>query len=144
MKIREIMTTDVRTCKTDDSLQTAAAIMSDLNVGVVPVVHKENHLQGIITDRDIVVRACAKGMDVNTTLVSDCMTSAVVTVNPETDAHEAAELMANQQIRRLCVVENGRLVGIVAIGDMAVIGIHENEAGFALSEISEPARPEAH
>ncbi|HEU4962289.1 MAG TPA: CBS domain-containing protein [Bacilli bacterium] len=144
MKIRELMTTDVRTCKTDDSLQQAAAIMADLDVGVVPVVHKENHLQGIITDRDIVVRACAKGMDINTTVCSDCMTSAVVTVNPETDAHEAADLMANQQIRRLCVVEDGRLVGIVALGDMATIGIHENEAGFALSEISEPARPEMH
>jgi CBS domain-containing protein len=144
MKIRELMTTDVRTCAPEDSLQQAAALMSDLDVGIVPVAEGGNKLHGVITDRDIVVRAVAKGMDINSTKVSDCVSGKVVTISPEATADEAAKLMADNQVRRLPVVENNKLCGIVAIGDLAVVGIHENEAGFALSEISEPSRPEMH
>jgi CBS domain-containing protein len=144
MKIRELMTQDVRTLKPDATLQEAAQLMADLDVGVIPVCTQGDHLQGIITDRDIVVRAVAKGMDINSAKINDCMTARVITCTPESSADEAAKLMAEQQIRRLPVVEDGRLCGIVALGDLAVVGIHENEAGFALSEISEPARPELH
>lgn len=144
MKIRELMTTDVRTCRPEDTLQQAAQMMSDLDVGIIPVAESGNKLQGVITDRDIVVRAVAKGMDINSTKISDCMSGKVVSVSPEATAQEAAKLMADNQVRRLPVVENNQLVGVCAIGDLAVVGIHENEAGFALSEISEPARPELH
>ncbi|MGZ4106379.1 MAG: CBS domain-containing protein [Tumebacillaceae bacterium] len=144
MKIRELMTTDVQTCAPEDTLQRAAAMMSDLDVGIIPVAEGGNKLHGVITDRDIVVRAVAKGMDINSTKVSDCVSGKVVTISPEATADEAAKLMADNQVRRLPVVENNKLCGIVAIGDLAVVGIHENEAGFALSEISEPARPEMH
>lgn len=144
MKIRELMTKDVRTLKTEHTLQEAAQAMADLDVGIVPVCNQGDHLQGVITDRDIVVRAVAKGMDINTAKINDVMSPAVVTVTPEQSAQDAARLMADHQVRRLPVVEDGRLVGICAIGDLAVVGIHENEAGFALSEISEPARPEMH
>jgi len=144
MKIRELMTTEVETCAPNDSLQRAAALMSDLDVGIIPVVENGRKVSGVITDRDIVVRAVAKGMDVNTQQVSDCMSPSVVSVAPDATADEASKLMADHQIRRLPVVENGKLIGIVAIGDLAVIGIHENEAGRALSEISEPARPDLH
>ena len=138
MKIRELMTHEVESCSTDDTLQRAAAVMSDTGVGIIPIVTSGNKLEGVLTDRDIVVRAIAKGMDTNTTKVSECMSERVVSCSPETDAHEAARLMANNQIRRLMVVEDGKLCGVCSLGDMAVIGIHENEAGFALSEISEP------
>ncbi|MFD2169447.1 CBS domain-containing protein [Tumebacillus lipolyticus] len=138
MKIRELMTTDVQCCAPDASLQQAAQIMADIDVGIVPICSANDRLEGCVTDRDIVIRAVAKGMDVNTTRVGECMSSAMVSCSPEQTAQEASNLMADHQIRRLPVVENGRLVGIVALGDLAVVGIHENEAGFALSEISEP------
>jgi CBS domain-containing protein len=144
MKIRELMTTDVETCNPNDSVQRAAQIMSDLDVGIVPVCKEGQRLEGVVTDRDIVLRIVAKGMDVNTAKINDCYSDNVISVSPETDAHEAAKLMATSQVRRLPVVENGQLVGICAIGDLAVVGIHEDEAGFALSEISEPASPELH
>ena len=140
MKIRELMTQDLETCSMDDTLQRAATIMADTGVGIIPVITSGNNLEGVVTDRDIVVRAVAKGMDTNTTKVSDCMTENVVSCSPEMDAHEAARLMADNQIRRLMVVEDGKLCGVCSLGDLAVIGIHEDEAGFALSEISEPDR----
>jgi CBS domain-containing protein len=97
---------------------------------------------GVITDRDIVLNVVAEGKDVNTTQIANCMTSSVITGSPDMDVHEASDLMADHQIRRLPVVENGRLVGIVAIGDLATVSIHANEAGHALSEISEPSHPQ--
>lgn len=144
MKIRELMTTDVRSVQMGSTLQEVAQQMEALDVGIIPVA-TNNRLDGVITDRDIVVRAVAKGMDINATTASECMSTGVITVTQDTDAHEAAKLMATHQIRRLPVVDgDNNLTGIVAIGDLAVVGIHENEAGFALSEISEPTRPDAH
>lgn len=140
MKLRDLMTTNVRTCQTKDTVVEAAKIMRSIDVGIVPVVERDK-LAGVITDRDICLNVVAEGKDVNTTLIENCMTSSVITGTPDMDAHKAADLMADHQIRRLPVVEDGRLVGIVAIGDMATISIHENEAGHALSEISEPSQP---
>ena len=144
MKIRELMTKNVRALKAEHTLQEAAQLMSDLDVGIIPIAEQGGKLQGVITDRDIVVRAVAKGMDINSTRISDCMTGKVVTVTEDQTAKDAARIMADNQIRRLPVIsENNALVGIIAIGDLAVVGIHENEAGLALSEISEPARPDS-
>jgi CBS domain-containing protein len=134
MKIKEIMTTDVRAVSANDSISEAANIMKQLDVGAVPVL--DNHLLvGIITDRDLVLRAVAEGKNADER-VSTIMTKNITTVSPDTDVHKAADLMASQQIRRLPIVENGRLVGIVSIGDMAVEDIFENEAGEALHTIS--------
>jgi CBS domain-containing protein len=134
MKIKEIMTTDVRAVSANDSISEAANIMKQLDVGAVPVL--DNHLLvGIITDRDLVLRAVAEGKN-SDERVSTIMTKNITTVSPDTDVHKAADLMASQQIRRLPIVENGRLVGIVSIGDMAVEDIFENEAGEALHTIS--------
>jgi len=143
LKLRNLMTTNVRTCRVDSSVAEAARIMTDLNVGFVPVVDSHEHVTGVITDRDIVLRCVAHGHGADGR-ISTYMSEPVVTCTPETDAHEAAELMARSQIRRLCVVEGRRLVGVVALGDLAVQKIHVNEAGDALSSISEPARPGAH
>lgn len=141
MKLRELMTNNVQICSPQDTIVQAAKTMRSIDVGIVPVVQGDK-LVGVITDRDIVLNAVAGGKDVNSTRVENCMTSSVITGTPDMDAHKAADLMADHQIRRLPVVENGRLVGIVAIGDLATISIHENEAGHALSEISEPSQPQ--
>jgi len=144
LQIRELMTSDVKTLGPEATLQEAAQAMTDLDVGIIPITNGVK-LAGVITDRDIVVRAVAKGMDINSTLVRDCVSEDVVAVTPQTSAHEAADLMAEHQIRRLPVVDdNNNLMGIVAIGDLAILGKYENEAGHALSEISEPDRRDAH
>ena len=134
MKVKQIMTTDVRTVSPNDTIAKAASIMGQLNVGSVPVTDN-NRVVGIVTDRDIVLRSVAMGKDVNQK-VSDIMTTNVKCIDPETDVHTAADIMAENQVRRLPVVESGRLVGIVAIGDLAVENIFENEAGEALHNIS--------
>ena len=134
LKIKEIMTTDVRTISANDSISEAANIMKQLDVGSVPVVDN-NLLVGIITDRDLVLRALAMGKNAQER-VSNIMSKNITTVTPEDDVHKAADIMASKQIRRLPIVENDRLVGIVSIGDMAVEDIFENEAGEALHTIS--------
>lgn len=137
------MTTDVRTCTPDTSVVDVARTMAEINAGFVPVVDG-GKVVGVITDRDIVLRAVAKGADPKTTYARDCMTKPAVTVSPDIDAREAADIMAEKQIRRLVVVEGGRVVGVVALGDIATVDVHVDEAGRALSDISEPARPGAH
>lgn len=134
LKIRELMTTDVRTVTPDTTIKDAANIMNTVDVGSVPVVDN-NKLVGIVTDRDIVVRSVAKGQDPNQK-VCDVMTKDIKCITPDTDVHEAADIMAKRQIRRLPVVDNGNLVGIVSIGDLAVEGKYEDEAGEALHDIS--------
>lgn len=140
MRLRDLMTTDVRTCAPDTPVSEVARIMEEAGCGFVPVVDG-GRVAGVITDRDIVLRAVARGRDIRTTTARECMTSPAVTVGPDTDAHAAADLMADKQIRRLCVVDGGRLVGVVALGDLATERIHVDEAGEALSSISEPAQP---
>jgi len=134
LKIKEIMTTDVRTVSANDSISEAANIMKQLDVGAVPVVDN-NILVGIVTDRDLVLRGLAVGKNSNER-VSNIMTKDITTVTPDMDIHKVADIMASKQIRRLPIVENNQLVGIVSIGDMAVEDIYENEAGEALHTIS--------
>lgn len=139
MKIRELMTTDVITCSPSTAITQVAKYLKENDMGSIPVV-EDHRLLGIITDRDIVIRCVAVGRDPEKTNCEDCMTKNPVTVTPETDAHEAARLMSSEQVRRLPVVENGKLVGICALGDLAVIDLHIDEAGEALSGISEQSR----
>ncbi|SHI60721.1 CBS domain-containing protein [Lutispora thermophila] len=134
MKIRDLMTTDVRAVPPDATIKDAANIMNTVDVGAVPVVDN-NKLVGIVTDRDIVVRSVAKGQDPNQK-ICDVMTKDIKAISPDTEVHEAADIMAKRQIRRLPVVDNGNLVGIVSIGDLAVEGKYEDEAGEALHDIS--------
>jgi CBS domain-containing protein len=142
-KIRDVMTREVITLKPEHTVYEAAKLMLDLDVGIIPIAVQGDHLQGMITDRDIVTRAVSKGMDIKKTKIGDCMTSDVVTIAEYEGVHEAAKKMAEQQVRRLPVLNSdNRLVGIVSIGDLAVRNIHEDEAGEALHEISYPARPQ--
>lgn len=136
--LREIMTKDVQTVTLQDNVYEVAVKMRDYNVGVIPVVDEKQDVIGVITDRDIVIRGIAEKRE-GSAKVQDVMTRDIVLGQPGMSADEAARIMARHQIRRLPVVENGKLVGIVAIGDLAVRNILQDEAGQALSEISEPA-----
>jgi len=110
--------------------------MRDINCGSVPVC-EGNEVIGMITDRDIVIHCVAESLDGNSVHCHDCMSTDIVTCSPDMDVHECAQLMADHQIRRIPVVQNGEIVGICAIGDLATVNIHINEAGEALSQISE-------
>lgn len=133
--IRDIMTDDVECCTLLDNVYEVATKMRDWNVGAIPIVDGEK-LVGMITDRDIVVRGVAEKHP-GSTKVEDIMSGKLVTVTPDTSSKEAARLMAENQVRRLPVVEGDRLVGIVALGDFAVRDLTDDQAKKALSEISE-------
>lgn len=134
--VRDVMTKDVKVCSPHDPVTAAARIMRDINCGSVPICEGKKVL-GMITDRDIVLDCVAAGNHPNDVHCHDCMTGHVITCSPDDDAHECARMMAEHQIRRIPVVDQGELVGICAIGDLATINIHVNEAGEALSRISE-------
>ena len=141
-QIRNVMTSDVVTIKDTQSVQEAAALMSQHNIGSVPVVNNQGEMVGIITDRDITLRTTAQGEGAKTP-VSEVMTAQrVVKATPDMDVQQAAQLMAEQQIRRLPVVENGKVVGMVSLGDLAVEEMSDAAAGEALSNISEPSEPQ--
>jgi CBS domain-containing protein len=130
------MTPIVRTAKMTQSLVEAAALMRDDDVGSIPVVDN-GRLIGIVTDRDIVVRAIAEHRDIDRTTVDEVASHDPVTVGPEQDLNEALELMAMYQVRRLPVVEDGRLVGMLAQADVAMQA-KEKKVGETLHEISKP------
>jgi CBS domain-containing protein len=134
MNIRDVMTSNPRTVSPADSIQNAARIMRDEDTGVVPVVDNGRPV-GIVTDRDIVVRAVADG-ELNRP-VRDVVSGDVVTARPDMSTKEAAQLMSEHQVRRLPVVENDRLVGIVSIGDLAVKEADDKRMGDALQDISQ-------
>lgn len=140
MKVRELMTSNVTTSSLNSSVTDIAKNMKNLNVGSIPICDNNNHIVGIVTDRDIVLRNVADGGKTGTS-AQDIMSGHIVSVTPDTHVHEAARIMAENQIRRLPVVENGRVVGMVSIGDFATQNIYVNEAGNALSNISKPSRP---
>ncbi|MBM7854851.1 CBS domain-containing protein [Desulfohalotomaculum tongense] len=140
-KLQDIMTQNVATVSPQQTVAEAAQIMSQYNVGSVPVVQNGKPV-GIITDRDIALRVASKGQSAGTVQVQSVMSTNVVTGSPEMDVHQAASMMAQNQIRRLPVVENGQLAGIVSLGDLAVENIYQNEAGQALSDISKPSQPQ--
>ncbi|MBS4536579.1 CBS domain-containing protein [Clostridium sp. D2Q-14] len=137
MKVREVMTDNVRAMLNSASIRDIAKEMNVLGVGSIPITSRDNRAVGIVTDRDIVVRALTSEKNINDP-ISSIMTKDLISISPDTDIHEAARLMAEKQIRRLPVVENGKLVGIVSLGDLAVRDVYANEAGDALSNISLP------
>ncbi|WP_099191297.1 CBS domain-containing protein [Tepidibacter mesophilus] len=137
MKVRDIMTKDVSYVRLNSNISEAANIMKSLNVGIVPVCDESQSPVGVITDRDIVLRSVSENNGANQN-VGNIMSQNIISATPDTDAHEAASLMAQNQIRRLPIVENNKIVGILSLGDLANVNIHVNEAGDALSSISKP------
>jgi CBS domain-containing protein len=135
MHIRDVMTPDPRCVTPNDSITDAARIMRDEDTGAVPVVENGKPV-GILTDRDIVIRVVAEDGQLNRP-VREIVTSGVLSASPDMSTREAAELMSEHQIRRLTVIENDRLVGIVSLGDLAVKEGRDSRVGDALQHISE-------
>jgi CBS domain-containing protein len=141
MQLKDIMTRNPDVVRPDDNVRTAATKMAELNVGVLPVTEGDR-LMGIVTDRDIIIRAVAPGLDPASARIRDVMTSNPTVIYEDQTIQEAAQMMGQQQIRRLPVLDrNRRLVGIVSLGDLAVDTGDEKLAAETLKEISEPAEP---
>ncbi|EZP78595.1 hypothetical protein H839_01966 [Parageobacillus genomosp. 1] len=140
-KVQDVMTKNVATVSPNQTVQEAAQIMSEKNIGALPVV-ENGQVIGMITDRDITLRTSAQGKDPASIRVSEVMTNRVVTGTPDMSVQEAAKVMAQHQVRRLPIVENNQLQGIVALGDIATNSASDEAAGQALTNISEPSQPQ--
>ncbi|RWZ60722.1 CBS domain-containing protein [Halobacillus fulvus] len=139
--VKDIMTRDVSVCRTEDTIRDAAMIMKEKNVGAVPVCDPDGHLMGMVTDRDLVLRGYA-AQQPDSAKIQQVMSDRMYQCTPESTLQEASQIMAEHQIRRLPVVENGKLAGILSLGDLSVEEMSDQAAGQALQEISE--RPELH
>jgi CBS domain-containing protein len=138
MQVFEAMTPEVIRVAPETTLVNAARTMKAIDVGLLPVCVRDE-VVGMLTDRDITVRSVAEGRDPRTTEVQEVMTPRVVFCNPEDDVREAAALMQLVQLRRLLVMnEQGRLVGIVSLSDIALTTGDEQLAGQTLEKVSEP------
>ena len=135
MKVRELMTKQPTTVEPDATLGEVATLMKQEDCGSLPVV-QGGRLVGIVTDRDIVIRGIAAGVDPKTQRVSKVMSSDPVTVGPDDDVTAAEKKMSDRQIRRLPVVEGGKLVGIIVTAQIARAG-NERQLGETIKEISE-------
>lgn len=136
MKIRDLMTNPVIRIDPEESVAVAARTLTHYNIGILPVCAGNGRLCGLVTDRDLVTRCLASGRSPGATTVREVMTGNVISVRPDMDAAEAAALMGRQQVRRLPVVENGRLCGMVSLGDLANREESAMDAKGALTEIS--------
>ena len=142
MQVSEVMTRGVECVRPDDSILHAAERMRALNVGALPVCGENDRLAGMITDRDITVRATACCCEPSHTRVQDVMTPNIVYCFDDQDVHEAAQLMEQHQVRRLVVLNRAsRLVGIISLGDLVVKTGDETLGGETLEQVSEPAAP---
>ena len=138
MLVKEIMTRDVEVVSPGDTLEQAARKMEALDIGPLPVCEGKR-VVGMITDRDITVRATAAGCDPKTTLVSEAMTHDIICCYEDQDVRDAAKLMKEKQIRRLLVMSRADdLVGIVSLGDLATEAGDQGQPGEVLKKISEP------
>jgi len=140
MKVRELMTTELVTVRPLTAVSESARLMRDADIGDV-LVTEDDRLVGILTDRDIAVRVVAEGMDCTKALSGDVMSVDLITGMPDWDVDDAADIMAEEQIRRLPIVQDGRLIGIISLGDIATQIMEEEIACEALEEISKPAMP---
>lgn len=136
MLVKEMMNPGVVSIQQEDSVALAARLLSRHNVGVLPVCGQDGRLRGVVTDRDIVLRCVAAEEDPAQTPVKQIMSRGCTVAAPDDDAREAARLMAAKQVRRLPVLEAGRVVGMVSLGDLAGSGRCDMEASKALCEIS--------
>ena len=136
MKLREIMTNQVVRIHPEETVSVASRMMEHNNIGAMPVCGSDGRLCGMVTDRDIVTRCLAAGKSPQSTMVREIMTGKVYVGRPDMEADVAAGLMGREQIRRLPVMENGKLCGMVSLGDLAGMKESSTEAANALTEIS--------
>jgi CBS domain-containing protein len=141
MTLKDVMTPDVEVISPEATLQQAAAKMRRLNIGPLPVCDGDQ-LVGMLTDRDITVRAVAEGCDPTTTTVREAMTPEIAYCFEEQTLEDAVQTMERYQIRRLPILSRAkRLVGMVSLGDLAVSSGNETRVGATLKQVSEPAEP---
>jgi CBS domain-containing protein len=134
MTVKDVMTRDVSACEPSATVREAAVLMAREDIGPIPVV-EDGGLTGIVTDRDIVIRVVAEGRDPDQTTVGEIATKELVTASADDDLEDAMRLLAENQVRRLPVVEGDRLVGIVAQADIARLG-KDAKTGEVVEEIS--------
>lgn len=140
MQVKDVMTGSVEVIKPDATLQEAARKMKTVDIGPVPVCDGDK-VVGMLTDRDITIRATAEGLDPKQTRVREVMTKDVITVREDQDVKEAAELMQSKQVRRVLVLNREkRLVGVVSLGDLARHMQDPKLTGKTLEEVSMPAK----
>jgi CBS domain-containing protein len=139
MKLKEIMTSDVEVLHPNDTLQTAARKMRERDIGFLPVVDGDE-LIGVLTDRDLVMRGLATGMQPQAMVGREMLTAPAICVHDDQGVDEATRLMRENQIRRLVILErgDGRITGVVSLGDLA-INADKTTSGEVLQQISEPA-----
>jgi CBS domain-containing protein len=143
MQVKDIMTTRVECTSPTATIREAAQMMKDIDVGPLPVCGDDDRLAGMITDRDITVRAVAEGLDPSTALVRDVMTPNIIYCDDDQNVSDAAHMMEQNQIRRLVVLNREkRLVGILSLGDLAVDTGDDQLAGHTLEAVSEPTVPQ--
>jgi CBS domain-containing protein len=142
MHLKDIMTPKPECIRPGATLQEAARRMRELDVGSLPVCGDDDRLAGMITDRDIAVRAVAEGKDPRTTTVREAMTEEIIYGFEDQDVREAARTMQEKQVRRLIVLNRDkRLVGIVSLGDLATESGDREKSGEVLQDVSEPSVP---
>lgn len=140
MKLKDIMTKDVIAVSSDTTVLDAAMIMRDKNIGSVPICSDGMDVEGMITDRDIVLRVVCAGKDPKQIKCGQIMTDELTVGKTDMEVESALELMGDVKVRRLPVVEKGKLVGFVALGDMAVNKKYNKATEDALSDISTPSK----
>lgn len=140
LQVRDIMNPHVVPIDPTESAALAARLLARHNVGSLPVCGSGGQLQGMVTDRDIVLRCVAAEEDPRSVPVRSIMSRRPAVVTPEDDVRQAARLMSSQQVRRLPVVDKDRVVGVVSLGDLAKCGRYEMEISRALTDISENIR----
>ena len=136
MKVCDIMSDAVISIDQNEAVSTAAKLLKHCNIGALPVCDEKKRLRGMLTDRDIVTRCIAAELDPGETRVEEIMSRGIVTVSPFDEMRRVVKLMREDRVRRLPVLDEGRLVGMVTLCDMARNGNCDMEAGEALSGIS--------
>jgi len=136
MKVSDVMTVKAVSIEQNEPVSAAARLLKSHNIGSLPVCDASGRLRGMVTDRDIVMRCVADGADPTETRVCEIMSRGIITAGPFDELDEAVKLMSNDQVRRLPIVGEGRLVGMLSLCDMARNAGCEMEASEALSEIS--------
>ena len=140
LKAKDLMSKVLKFVTPNESIETISQIMKDCDLGIVPVLDEEHNLLGVVTDRDIVIRNIAKkatGNNKKEMTAEDIMTRNVVTASPDDNIYDISKIMALKKIRRIPIVTNNKLVGIVSIADIAVTRKFDSEIAEAISEISQ-------
>ena len=140
MQVKDVMTSQVISIGPEETVSVAARALSRNNIGSLPVCTADGKLRGVVTDRDIVLRSVASNEDAGQQPVREIMTRRLVTVAPEDPLNMAAQLMAKEQVRRLPVSKNGKLVGMVSIKDLFRAPGMAMEAAKALEAVSSNVR----